>query len=125
MQYGLKLDLAYGMLWKGQPIFGIKSFFMAYKSVAMSVETDSHGRLYLSSELRKKYGERFHVVEYEDRLELIPIDENPLQAIREAAGDAFEGEAIDELRESVREQAKKDAEAGFDRGKRAVKDGDE
>ena len=91
----------------------------------MSVKTDSHGRLYLSSELRQKYGERFHVVEYEDRLELIPIDENPLEAIREAAGDTFENESIDELREGVRDQAKKDAEAGFDRGKRGVEDRDE
>jgi len=91
----------------------------------MSVETDPHGRLYLSAELRRKYGERFHVVEYEDRLELIPIDDNPLEAIREAAGDAFEGESIEELRESARERAKKDAEAGLNRGKRTVEDGDE
>jgi len=91
----------------------------------MAVETDSHGRLYLSSELRQKYGERFHVVEYEDRLELIPIDENPLQAIREVAGDTFEGESIEEIRESAREQAKKDAEAGSDRGKHAVEDSSE
>ena len=88
----------------------------------MSVETDSHGRLYLSSELRKKYGEKFHVVEYEDRLELIPIDEDPLKAVREAAGDAFEGKSIEELREGAQEQAKEDAEAGFERGKRAAGD---
>ncbi|QZA88500.1 AbrB/MazE/SpoVT family DNA-binding domain-containing protein [Salinarchaeum sp. IM2453] len=91
----------------------------------MSVETDSHGRLYLSSELRQKYGEKFHVVEYEDRLELIPIDDDPLQAIREAAGDAFEGESIEELREEAREQAQRDAEEGFERGKRAAGDNDE
>ncbi|PSQ57040.1 hypothetical protein BRD22_03415 [Halobacteriales archaeon SW_8_68_21] len=91
----------------------------------MSVETDSHGRLYLSSELRQKYGERFHVVEYEDRLELVPIDENPLEAIREAAGDAFEGKSIAELRDGVREQAKRDAEAGFERGSGASEDDDE
>ena len=91
----------------------------------MSVETDSHGRLYLSSELRQKYGEKFHVVEYEDRLELIPIDEDPLQAIRDAAGGAFEGESIEELREEAREQAKRDAEEGFERGKRAAGDSDE
>ena len=91
----------------------------------MSVETDSHGRLYLSSELRQKYGEKFHVVEYEDRLELIPIDDDPLQAIREAAGDAFEGESIEELREEAREQAQRDAEEGFERGKRAAIDNDE
>lgn len=91
----------------------------------MSVETDSHGRLYLPSELRKKYGEKFHVVEYEDHLELIPIDDDPLQAIREAAGDAFEGESIEELREEAREQAKRDAEEGFERGKRGAEDNDE
>ena len=91
----------------------------------MPVETDSHGRLYLSSELRQKYGEKFHVVEYEDRLELIPIDDDPLQAIREAAGDAFEGESIEELREEAREQAQRDAEEGFERGKRAAGDNDE
>lgn len=91
----------------------------------MSVETDSHGRLYLSSELRQKYGEKFHVVEYEDRLELIPIDDDPLQAIREAAGDAFEGESIEDLREEARMQAKNDAEEGFERGKRAMGDNDE
>jgi hypothetical protein len=91
----------------------------------MSVETDSHGRLYLSSELRQKYGEKFHIVEYEDRLELVPIDEDPLQAVREAAGDAFEGESIEELRERAREQAKEDAEAGFERGKRTAEGGDE
>lgn len=91
----------------------------------MSVETDSHGRLYLSSELRQKYGEKFHVVEYEDRIELIPIDENPLQAIREAAGGEFEEESIEELREEAREQAKTDAEEGFERGKRAAENNDE
>lgn len=83
----------------------------------MSVETDSHGRLYLSSELRKKYGEKFHVVEYGDRLELIPIDDDPLQAVRDAAGNAFERESVEQLREKAREQANKDAEAGFERGK--------
>jgi hypothetical protein len=91
----------------------------------MSVETDSHGRLYLSSELRQKYGEKFHVVEYEDRLELIPIDEDPLQAVREAAGDAFEGKSIKQLRGDAREQAKADATAGFERGKHAAEDHDE
>ncbi|PSQ24628.1 hypothetical protein BRD04_01030 [Halobacteriales archaeon QS_9_67_17] len=91
----------------------------------MLVETDSHGRLYLSSELRQKYGEKFHVVEYEDRLELIPIDEDPLQAVREAAGDAFEGMSAEELREEAQEQAKEDARAGFKRGARVTEDGDE
>lgn len=91
----------------------------------MAVEVDSHGRIYLSTDLREQYGKKFHVVEYDDRLELIPIDDNPLQAVRDAAGDAFEGESVEELREAAREQAKADAEAGLDRGKRAGEGGDE
>ncbi|WP_049985749.1 hypothetical protein [Halobellus rufus] len=77
----------------------------------MSVETDSNGRLYLSSELRKKYGERFHVVEYQDRLELIPIDENPLAAVRDEIGDSLDGESVAELREDALENAKREAKS--------------
>ena len=91
----------------------------------MSVETDSHGWLYLSTELRQKYGEKFHIVEYEDRLELIHTDEDPLQTVREGTGDALEGKSTEELREGAREQAKEDAEAGFERGKRAAEGRDE
>ncbi|RNJ26232.1 AbrB/MazE/SpoVT family DNA-binding domain-containing protein [Halosegnis longus] len=81
----------------------------------MSVETDANGRLYLSSEMREKYGERFHIVEYEDRIELIPIDDDPLEAVREAAGDAFDDKSVETLRREAREQAAEDATAGFER----------
>jgi hypothetical protein len=91
----------------------------------MSVETDSHGRLYLSSELRGKYGEEFHVVEYRDRIELIPIDEDPVEAIREVAGDAFEGESVEQLREEAKERAKRDAEEGLEIGHGPAKDTEE
>jgi len=91
----------------------------------MSVETDSHGRLYIPAELRQQYGEKFHVVTYEDRIELIPIAEDPLQAVRDAAGDAFADASVDQLREEARQQAKADAEAGLERGKRAAEDSDE
>jgi hypothetical protein len=86
----------------------------------MTVETDSSGRLYLSAELRQKYGDKFHVVEYEDRLTLVPIDDDPLQAARDAAGDAFDDISPEELRKRAREQATADAKAGFDRGQRST-----
>jgi len=88
----------------------------------MSVETDSHGRLYLSSELRQKYGERFHTVEYEDRLELIPIDENPLQAVRDEIGDALDGESREELREEALERAKEESKDEIEQAKRDGED---
>jgi len=88
----------------------------------MTIQTDSQGRLYLSSDLRKQYGERFHVVEYEDRLELIPIDEDPLQAVRDEIGDALEGESIEELREGALQRAKQEAEKDLERAKRDAED---
>jgi len=91
----------------------------------MSVETDSHGRLYIPAELRQQYGEKFHVVTYEDRIELIPIADDPLQAVRDAAGDAFEDASVDQLREEARQQAKADAEAGLARAKLEAEDSDE
>jgi hypothetical protein len=86
----------------------------------MSVEIDASGRLYLSAELRQKYGEKFHVVEYEDRIELIPIDEDPLQAVRDEIGDVLEGESSEELKERALERAKQEAENDIERTKREV-----
>ncbi|MFC7155970.1 AbrB/MazE/SpoVT family DNA-binding domain-containing protein [Halomarina halobia] len=88
----------------------------------MSVETDSHGRLYLSSKLRRKYGEKFHVVEYEDRIELIPIDEDPLRAVRDEIGDALEGTSREELREEALRRAKQEVEDDIERAKREAED---
>jgi len=88
----------------------------------MSGETDPHGRLYLSSELRQKYGEKFHAVAYEDRIELIPIDEDPLQAVRDEIGDALEGKAKEELREEALDRAKQEAEDDIEQAKRDAGD---
>ncbi len=88
----------------------------------MSIQTDSQGRLYLPSDLRKQYGEKFHVVEYEDRLELIPIDEEPLKAVREEVGDALEGESIEELRKAALDRAKQEAKDDIEQAKREAED---
>lgn len=90
----------------------------------MPVETDTNGRLYLSAELRQQYGEKFHVVTHADRIELIPIAEDPLQFVRNAAGSTFEGTSVDQLREEARKQATADAEARFGHDKRAAEDVD-
>ncbi|MFC6718762.1 AbrB/MazE/SpoVT family DNA-binding domain-containing protein [Natrialbaceae archaeon GCM10025810] len=75
----------------------------------MATKTDDRGRLYLSKELRERHGEKFHVVEYSDHIELIPIDEDPLEGLREAVGDAFDGKSIEELREEASELAAREA----------------
>lgn len=88
----------------------------------MSIETDSHGRLYLSAELRQQYGERFHVVEYENRLELVPIDEDPLQAVRDEIGDALEDTSRAQLQEEALERAKQETEEDLERARREAED---
>jgi len=83
--------------------------------VKVSTETDERGRLYLSKRIREEYGERFHVVEYDDHIELVPVDEDPVEGLREAVGDAFEGRSVEELSEETEELARKEAKDGLRR----------
>ena len=70
----------------------------------MSAETDRQGRLYIPKEVREKYGEKYHIVQYEDRIELIPVADDPLTAVREAAGDLHDA-STEEIREKVEAEA--------------------
>lgn len=75
----------------------------------MIVETDDRGRVYLEKALRERFGERFHVVTYRDRLELVPIDEDPLEGLRAAVGDAFEDQTVSELETAALEEGRQEA----------------
>lgn len=77
----------------------------------MSVETDDRGRIYLTKEVREKHGERFRILDLPNRIVLIPIADDPLEAAREAVGDTFEGKSLEEFREKAREAAKADIES--------------
>lgn len=68
----------------------------------MTTETDDRGRIYLSKDLRDRHGERFRVVDLPSRIVLVPVDDDPLQAVRESVGPTFQGKDIDELREDAR-----------------------
>ena len=80
----------------------------------MSTETDKQGRLYIPKEVREKYGEKYHIVTYEDRIELIPVADDPLAAARAAAGELRDA-SISEVREDIEEEAKTDARGETDR----------
>lgn len=77
----------------------------------MAIETDDRGRLYLSKDLRERHGERFRVVDLPTRIILIPVDEDPLQAVRDAVGDTFKGTSVGELKREAREAAHREVEA--------------
>jgi bifunctional DNA-binding transcriptional regulator/antitoxin component of YhaV-PrlF toxin-antitoxin module len=74
----------------------------------MSTETDRQGRLYIPKDVREKYGEKYHIVTYEDRIELIPVADDPLAAVREAAGDLRDA-SIEDVRDDIEAEAKTQA----------------
>lgn len=81
----------------------------------MSAETDGQGRLYIPKDVREKYGEKYHIVTYEDRIELVPVADDPLAAVREAAGELRDA-PIDDIRVDIEAEAKAEArEKGDDR----------
>jgi len=74
----------------------------------MSTETDGQGRLYIPKAIREEYGDRYQIVTYEDRIELLPVSDDPLAAVREAAGELAET-PIAEIERDIDAQAEADA----------------
>ena len=91
----------------------------------MVTETDDRGRVYLSKELRDRHGDRFRVVDRPGRIVLIPVDEDPLAAISDAVGDAFEGKSVAELKREAREAAAAEVEAEIEDRERRFGSADE
>jgi len=93
----------------------VRFFVCGTINSTMSTETDAQGRLYIPKEVRERYGQKYHIVMYEDRIELLPVAEDPLAAVREAAGDLHDA-SVGEIREDIEAAAKDEAEkAGGDR----------
>ncbi|QLD87316.1 AbrB/MazE/SpoVT family DNA-binding domain-containing protein [Natronomonas halophila] len=68
---------------------------------------DDRGRLTLPKEVRERYGDRYRIVELHDGVKLIPIAEDPLDALRAEFDDV--DKSADELREEAREAALNEA----------------
>lgn len=77
---------------------------------AKMAETDRQGRLSIPREIRERYGEKYHIVPCEDRVELIPVADDPLAAVREAAGELREVSA-EEIQAEIQAAAKADGRA--------------
>ena len=67
------------------------------------VTLDDRGRLTLPKEMRERYGDHYHIVQIHDGIKLIPVAEDPLDALR----DEFAGveKTADELHDEAREAA--------------------
>lgn len=68
----------------------------------MSKSVDERGRIYLPKDVRDRFGETYRIVELPSHVALFPIDEDPLEGIRAAVGDAFDGEDVSDLKASAR-----------------------
>ncbi|MFC6837602.1 AbrB/MazE/SpoVT family DNA-binding domain-containing protein [Halomarina ordinaria] len=64
---------------------------------------DDRGRLTLPKELRERYGDRYHIVDLHDGIKLVPVADDPLEALRDEFEDV--GTTAAELRERARETA--------------------
>lgn len=71
------------------------------------VTLDDRGRITLPKELRERHGDRYHIVELRDGIKLIPVDEDPLAALREEF--ASVEKSADELRGEARTEALEEA----------------
>ncbi|AZH24244.1 AbrB/MazE/SpoVT family DNA-binding domain-containing protein [Haloplanus aerogenes] len=75
----------------------------------MSKSTDERGRLYLPKDVRDRFGERYRIVELPSHVALFPVDDDPLEGLRAAVGDAFEGDDADRLKADARRAIAREA----------------
>ena len=68
----------------------------------MPTKTDN-GRVYIPKHLREKYGERYRIIDSGDGLLLVPVPEEPLDALRDEWADV--DKSVEELREGARTDA--------------------
>lgn len=68
----------------------------------MVTKTDN-GRVYIPKRLREKYGDRYRIVDSGDGLFLVPVPDEPLDALREEWSDV--DASVEELREEARAEA--------------------
>lgn len=72
----------------------------------MRISADEHGRISLPMEIREEFGDEYRVVKLPNRVTLLPVDENSLEGLRDAVGDAFEEVDHDELEAAARAKAR-------------------
>ncbi|AWB28298.1 AbrB/MazE/SpoVT family DNA-binding domain-containing protein [Halococcoides cellulosivorans] len=80
----------------------------------MSSSTDERGRIYLPKEMRERFGEEYRIVELPSHVALFPVDDDPLEGLRDAVGDAFAGRDPDDLKAAAREGLSRDVRAEAD-----------
>lgn len=74
----------------------------------MSKSTDERGRIYLPKDVRDRFGDNYRIVELPSHVALFPVDDDPLEGLRDAVGDAFDDADVSELKQDAREAIAKE-----------------
>lgn len=73
------------------------------------VTTDERGRITIPKPLRERFGERYRLVELREGIKLLPRPENPVEALRSAAGEELREASMDDLRDAASEEGSEQA----------------
>ncbi len=74
------------------------------------IETDSRGRATIPKEVRERYGTRYRLVELRDCVKLVPIPDDPVESLREAAGEDLRDASMEELLDAAHKEGRRQAE---------------
>ncbi|MFB6199274.1 MAG: AbrB/MazE/SpoVT family DNA-binding domain-containing protein [Candidatus Nanohaloarchaea archaeon] len=69
---------------------------------------DDRGRIYIPKDVREGYGNRFRIVELKSGIKLIPLSEDPVKGLREAAGGELDDLELEEVDEIVEEEVRRE-----------------
>jgi bifunctional DNA-binding transcriptional regulator/antitoxin component of YhaV-PrlF toxin-antitoxin module len=78
----------------------------------MSKSTDERGRIYLPKDVRDRFGTKYRIVELPSHVALFPVDDDPLEGLRAAVGDAFEDTDSDQLKSVAKKRISQEVQAG-------------
>jgi AbrB family looped-hinge helix DNA binding protein len=67
----------------------------------------NNGRIYLPKDLRERFGDKYHIVEKGDKIVLVPVSEDPLEALRQEFSEV--DKSVEELKEGALDTAMKEA----------------
>jgi bifunctional DNA-binding transcriptional regulator/antitoxin component of YhaV-PrlF toxin-antitoxin module len=68
----------------------------------MSSAADDRGRIYLPKDVRDRFGDRYRIVELPTHVALFPVDDDPVEGLQAAVGDAFDDLDAEELQAMAR-----------------------
>jgi bifunctional DNA-binding transcriptional regulator/antitoxin component of YhaV-PrlF toxin-antitoxin module len=80
-----------------------------FSDMSGEVRTDERGRVTIPKEVRDRYGEKFRLVELDSGIKLVPIPDDPLEALRAAASDELREAPLADLEEAAQEEAREQA----------------